>query len=107
MVMPTLDESSKRSIEGFGIVYLEAAFFGIPSIASNVGGTPEAVIHNKTGIIISDISELYNTLKDLLADKIQLDELGANAKSRAENDFNWKVVVNKYLNIIKNIGNKS
>lgn len=107
MVMPTLDESSKRSIEGFGIVYLEAAFFGIPSIASNVGGTPEAVIHNKTGIIISDISELYNTLKDLLADKIQLDELGVNAKLRAQNEFTWKVVVNKYLNIIKNIGNKS
>ena len=36
MVMPTLDESKKNSIEGFGIAYLEAAFFGIPSIASNL-----------------------------------------------------------------------
>ena len=57
MVMPTLDESKKNSIEGFGIAYLEAAYYGIPSIASNVGGTPEAVIHNETGIIISDMSE--------------------------------------------------
>ena len=40
MIMPTLDESRKNSIEGFGIAYLEAAFFGIPSIASNIGGTP-------------------------------------------------------------------
>lgn len=107
MVMPTLDESSKHSIEGFGIVYLEAAFFGIPSIASNVGGTTEAVIHNKTGIIISEISELYKTLKDLLADKTKLYELGVNAKLRAENDFNWKVIGKKYHDMIKNIGNKT
>ena len=44
MVMPTTDESNERSVEGFGISYLEAAFYGIPSIASNVGGTPEAVL---------------------------------------------------------------
>ena len=54
MVMPTLDESQNRSIEGFGIAYLEAAFFGIPSVASKVGGTPEAVLHKQTGIIIDN-----------------------------------------------------
>ena len=105
MVMPTLDESKKSSIEGFGIAYLEAAYYGIPSIASNVGGTPEAVIHNETGIIISDISELYNILKELLANSVKLDELGRNAKLRVENDFTWKAIGNKYLKIIDNLGN--
>ena len=38
MVMPTIDETHNNSIEGFGISYIEAALFGIPSIASNVGG---------------------------------------------------------------------
>ncbi len=103
--MPTLDESKKSSIEGFGIAYLEAAYYGIPSIASNVGGTPEAVIHNETGIIISDISELYNILKELLANSVKLDELGRNAKLRVENDFTWKAIGNKYLKIIDNLGN--
>ena len=105
MVMPTLDESKKSSIEGFGIAYLEAAYYGIPSIASNVGGTPEAVIHNETGIIISDISELYNILKELLANSVKLDELGRNAKLRVENDFTWKAIGNKYLKIIDSLGN--
>jgi len=105
MVMPTLDESKKSSIEGFGIAYLEAAYYGIPSIASNVGGTPEAVIHNKTGIIIPDISKLYKTLKDLFANRVKLDELGRNAKLRVENDFNWENIGNKYLQIIKNLDN--
>ena len=105
MVMPTLDESFKSSIEGFGIVYLEAAYYGVPSIASDVGGTPEAVINNQTGIIISDISELYNVLRNLLANKEKLDALGKKAKLRVENEFNWQVIGNKYLKIIENIGN--
>ncbi len=105
MVMPTLDESKKSSIEGFGIAYLEAAYYGIPSIASDVGGTPEAVIHNETGIIITDISELYNTLKELLSNKAKLDELGKNAKLRVKKYFIWEIVGNKYLQLIKNLGN--
>ena len=105
MVMPTLDESKKNSIEGFGIAYLEAAYYGIPSIASNVGGTPEAVIHNETGIIISDMSELYNSLKELLSNKSKLNELGQKAKLRAENDFTWAAIGNKYLQLIKNLDN--
>ena len=105
MVMPTLDESNKNSIEGFGIAYLEAAYYGIPSIASKVGGTPEAVIHNETGIIISDMSELYYSIKDLLANKLKLDELGKKAKSRAENHFTWKAIGNKYRHLIQNLDN--
>ena len=105
MVMPTLDESKKNSIEGFGIAYLEAAYYGIPSIASNVGGTPEAVIHNETGIIISDMSELHTSLKDLLANRSKLNELGKKAKLRAENDFTWEAIGNKYLELMQNIEN--
>ena len=105
MVMPTLDESKKNSIEGFGIAYLEAAYYGIPSIASKVGGTPEAVIHNETGIIISDMSELYNSLKELLSNKSKLNELGQKAKLRAENDFTWAAIGNKYLHLIQNLDN--
>ena len=56
MVMPTSDELHEKSIEGFGISYIEAANFGIPSIASNVGGTTEAVLHKNTGLIINEIS---------------------------------------------------
>ena len=103
MVMPTLDESKKNSIEGFGIAYLEAAYYGIPSIASNVGGTPEAVIHNETGIIISDMSELYTSVKDLLAISLKLNELGKKATFRAENDFTWEAIGNKYLQLMQNL----
>ena len=97
MIMPTLDERDKQSIEGFGIAYLEAAFFGIPSIASNIGGTPEAVLHKKTGIIIDNINELHDTINELLNDTKYLKNLGNQAKNRAINDFNWSKVSKKYL----------
>ncbi|MBT5214354.1 MAG: glycosyltransferase family 4 protein [Pelagibacteraceae bacterium] len=107
MVMPTLDESINRSIEGFGIAYLEAAFYAIPSIASNIGGTSESVVHKNTGLIISDISDLYDVLKNLLADKNKLKLLGANAKLRAENEFTWNIIGKKYLQLINNLDNKN
>ena len=93
MVMPTLDEREKRSIEGFGIAYLEAAFFGIPSIASDVGGTKEAVLHNKTGIIINNIDDIYQSIHNLLINPNQRKKLGENARKRAVEDFNWDIVI--------------
>ena len=102
MIMPTLDESDNRSIEGFGISYLEASFFGIPSLATNVGGTPEAVQHDKTGLIISDQEDLYYALNKLLSNKEKLNQLGMNAKKRAIEEFTWEIVSSKYLSLIKN-----
>ena len=100
MIMPTLDESVNRSIEGFGIVYLEAAFFSIPSVASNVGGVPEAVIHNSTGIIIDDLNYLHDTLINLLSDKDKIIFLGKNAQVRVVNNFTWAEIIKKYLSLI-------
>ena len=102
MVMPTLDESDHSSIEGFGIAYIEAAFFGIPSIASNVGGTQEAVLHNKTGIIINNIDDLFQSIHKLLINSNLRKQLGNEAQKRAIQDFNWDIVTNKYLNVINN-----
>ena len=103
MVMPTIDERNNRSIEGFGISYLEAAFFGIPSIASEVGGTPEAVIHNNTGIIIKDISELYKAIRELLLNKVNLEKFGLNAKKRATENFSWNIITGQYVNLINSL----
>ena len=107
MVMPTTDESTERSVEGFGISYLEAAFYGIPSIASNVGGTPEAVLHNNTGIIISNVAELDSVLKNILSDNNNLKKLGQNAKIRAEKNFLWSNIIKKYIKIINKFDNKN
>jgi len=107
MLMPTTDESEQRSIEGFGISYLEAAFYGIPSLASNIGGTPEAVLHEETGLILTNINDLYSALQNILFDHTKLEKLGQNAKTRAEKHFLWSNVIKKYLHIIDNIDKKN
>ena len=103
MVMPTIDESVNKSIEGFGISYIEAALFGIPSIASNVGGTSEAVIHYKTGIILNHIDELEQNLNELLENDEKRIKLGEAAKKRAINDLQWDKVKEEYFSLISTI----
>ena len=97
MVMPTLDQSHKNSIEGFGITYIEAAFFAIPSIASNIGGTSEAVLNNSTGLVIDHIDELHDSILNLLNDKKKRLQLGKSAQKRAIENFQWDIIVNKHI----------
>ncbi|PPR47655.1 MAG: GDP-mannose-dependent alpha-(1-6)-phosphatidylinositol monomannoside mannosyltransferase [Alphaproteobacteria bacterium MarineAlpha5_Bin9] len=101
LVMTTLDETKNQSIEGFGIVFIEAAFFGIPSITSNVGGTSEAVVHNETGIVLHNQDKLYENILELFENKKKLNFLGNNAKIRAEKYFKWEIVIKKYLSEFK------
>lgn len=101
MVMTTLDESRNRSIEGFGISYIEASLFGVPSIASNIGGTAEAVIHNKTGVIINSINELKQSLEHLIQNNETRLLLGKNAKKRALDELEWNIQIKKYISILK------
>ena len=100
MIMPTIDESKNLSIEGFGITYIEAALFGIPSIASNVGGTNEAVLHNETGIIIDNLDKLEITISDLIENKMKMKELGEKAKKRAETLLSWTNIIKHYNKLI-------
>ena len=100
-----LAETKNNSIEGFGIAYIEAAFFSIPSIASNKGGTPEAVLDNVTGKIINNTNELENSIRELITNKKLREKLGINAKQRAENELSWKIISDKYLSIIKSLTN--
>ncbi len=95
-VLPSL--KAGPMIEGFGIVFLEAAAAGIPSIAGNAGGQPEAVLHGRTGLVIdgANLAELKQAIR-LLAENVKLREyLGANGRKwAAEND--WRSVAQKLV----------
>jgi len=44
-------------VEGFGLVYLEAAAGGLPSVATAIGGVPDAVVADETGLLVSPSAE--------------------------------------------------
>jgi glycosyltransferase involved in cell wall biosynthesis len=76
--MLTFFDRQVKSIEGFGIVYLEAGYFGKPVIASRVGGVEDAVLHRETGLLVDPNSpqEVLTMLRQLCADRELRERLG-------------------------------
>ena len=65
-VMPSVIH--KKSVEGFGIAYVEAAQYGIPSIGGKDGGAADAIENEKTGLICdgNNLDEIYSSLFSML-----------------------------------------
>lgn len=87
--------------EGFGMVYIEAAACGKPSVAGAAGGTGSAVLDGVTGLRIdgTDPDAVREALSDLLQDDARIQEMGARALDRAKGEFTWDRVVEKTLDI--------
>nr|WP_249127436.1 glycosyltransferase family 4 protein [Bradyrhizobium lablabi] len=84
-----LPESSGR-VEGFGLVYLEAAAGGLPSVATAVGGVPDAVLADETGILVPpDPGSISRAIADLADDKERRALLAAGASVHARN-LSWE-----------------
>lgn len=83
---------SKDDVEGFGIVLLEAALFGLPVVSTRTGGVPEAVQEGLTGILVDPDSEeeLSEALKRLLDDEGQAKRMGEAGRARVLRDFRWE-----------------
>jgi phosphatidylinositol alpha-1,6-mannosyltransferase len=87
------------SVEGFGISYIEAAWYGVPSLAGCDGGSADAVIHERTGLICdgSDDDAVRDALSRLLDDQALRASLGAAAAARARASAAWAAVLPRYL----------
>ncbi len=83
--------------EGQGIVLLEAAAAGLPTVATRVGGIPEAMIDGKTGYLVErdDYQAAAEKLIVLLKDQQLADQMGREGQLFAEN-FDWAACISKY-----------
>ena len=97
-VMPSIIH--KKSVEGFGIAYVEAAQYGIPSIGGKDGGAADAIDHEKTGLICdgNELNDVYSSIERLLKDKKHI-VYGKNAKINSLN-FTWDKVIENYKRIL-------
>lgn len=75
--------------EGFGIVYVEAALFGVPSIAYRCGGVTDIIQDQETGILVEpdDVQGLAKAIIGLAQDKQRIVELGGKAREMALQRF--------------------
>jgi phosphatidylinositol alpha-1,6-mannosyltransferase len=77
--------------EGFGIVFLEAAAAGVPQVAGDSGGASEAVAHGETGYVVdpTDVDAVAEALERLLVDEQLRARMGASARTRAVEEFDY------------------
>lgn len=91
-VMPGREDGG--DVEGFGIALLEAAFHGLPTVTTDVGGAAEAVVDGETGAVLSaDVSDakLAEVICRLLVDRNLARRLGAAGRRRVRAEFTWPV----------------
>jgi len=75
--------------EGFGLVYLEAASAGRPSIAGTAGGTGSAVVDGVTGLRVDgdDLGSITRALARLLSDPAEAVRMGRNGRDRVRDNY--------------------
>jgi glycosyltransferase involved in cell wall biosynthesis len=88
-----------RPLEGFGIVFLEAAVAARPCVAGRVGGTADAVVDGVTGLRVdsSDPRETLAALDRLLRDGALRLRLGEAGRERVRRHFLWPAVAGRFL----------
>ena len=89
--MPVRTRNLGFDVEGLGIVYLEASATGIPVIAGNSGGAPEAVIDGVTGFVLNPNNQMILAEKiiELLLNKELSNRLGKQGRSWIEKQWQW------------------
>ena len=88
--------------EGWGIVNIEANYFGTPVIGSNVGGIRDSVIDGKTGVLFEygNYKELADKISSLVKDKKKLSIMQKNGKKWSKK-FSWDTKAKEYIDILK------
>jgi glycosyltransferase involved in cell wall biosynthesis len=98
-VLPAIMDS-KGDTEGLGVVLIEAAEYGLPLIASDVGGIPDVVIDKKTGLLVPEKNPqtLATAIKELSENKVLQKSLVLGANEYIKQNFSWDVIIEKQLN---------
>ncbi|MEK7607229.1 MAG: glycosyltransferase family 4 protein [Patescibacteria group bacterium] len=96
-IMPSRQNGA--DVEGFGLVFLEAALSGKPSIGGRSGGIPEAILDEETGLLVDpeDVDTIADASIRLLTDDALRATLGRQARTRAQNEFTWKKQIQPLL----------
>jgi glycosyltransferase involved in cell wall biosynthesis len=91
LVMPSRQEA-------FGLVLLEAGIYGLPAVATRVGGIPEVIIDRETGLLVSpeDVNSLAHAMTLLGYDAILRKRLGENARARIQSKFSLSQMADKF-----------
>ncbi|HEU4348309.1 MAG TPA: glycosyltransferase family 4 protein [Actinoplanes sp.] len=90
--MPCRTRAGGFDVEGLGIVYLEASASGLPVVAGDSGGAPDAVLEGETGYVVGgrDVAAIAGRITDLLSEPDRCKAMGAAGRSWVEREWRWE-----------------
>jgi glycosyltransferase involved in cell wall biosynthesis len=93
------------TLEGLGVILLQAGAAGLPVVAAAVGGIPEVVVDGETGRLIppGDPDSLARAVSELLSDPAGLLEMGASARFRVYREFSVAGMVEGNLKVYREL----
>jgi len=98
VVVPSRMESLPTTVK-------EAFYLNVPVIATNVGGIPELIKNNETGILVppENPSKLAQAVNELLSDKEKAEKLAINGNTFVKNNMTWDVILPKYIQFYEDL----
>ncbi|MEU9018922.1 glycosyltransferase family 4 protein [Actinomadura sp. NPDC048394] len=91
--MPCRTRRRGLDVEGLGIVYLEASATGLPVVAGDSGGAPDAVLDGETGTVVPgrSVPRVADAVAGLLADPDRARAMGRAGRAWVEREWRWEV----------------
>jgi phosphatidylinositol alpha-1,6-mannosyltransferase len=105
-IMVSRLEKNGRDVEGFGIVYLEAAALMRPCIAGRSGGTVDAVVHGRTGLLVDDpdsAQQIADAIRYFIEQPGKAADFGMEGHRRARAEFAWETIVPRFCGDLRTI----
>ena len=98
VVVPSRMESLPTTIK-------EAFYLNVPVIGTDVGGIPELITNDETGILVppENPSKLAQAVNELLSDKEKAEKLATNVNTFVKNNMTWDVILPKYIQFYENL----
>ncbi len=98
-VLPaTLDE--RADTEGLGVVLLEAMSYGVPVVATRMGGIPDIVTDGETGLLVDDdVPALAGAIGRVLRDPNRARGMGERGRRRVRDAFGWNSILERLESI--------
>lgn len=95
--MPCRTRRAGMDVEGLGIVYLEASAAGLPVIAGDSGGAPDAVIDGETGFVVDgrDVAQIADRIVTVLQDDGLRQRMGTAGRAWVQRDWRWDVLAER------------
>lgn len=100
--MPCRTRNRGLDVEGLGIVYLEASATGLPVVAGDSGGAPDAVREGETGYVVNgrNLDQIVDRVATLLTDRELARRMGAAGRAWVEQEWRWETQAHRMTELL-------